>query len=208
MYFLLYHSASQHYPNFKLPMILATKWIEVTWPSTILQYHSEVAQRFGEFLQNWFPYPRFCIPHVRRSQRFRYKKPRGSAPKSLEGRPPAWPKYHLENLQTNPENHLAKKSHKPQSLPARPARRTSRNDRWISTKNLDDRPNFWSFTFAKDSSNLICKKPPASPRTSCGYLQRGKLLPMQRFFDSLRIETQRGISFEAQTALDAPNLIA
>jgi hypothetical protein len=39
-------------------------------------------------------------------------------------------------------------------------------------------------------------------------LQRGKLLPMQRFFDSLRIETQRGLSFEAQTALDAPNLIA
>ncbi|MCX6961573.1 MAG: hypothetical protein NTZ08_03875, partial [Verrucomicrobia bacterium] len=74
--------------------------------------------------------------------------------------------------------------------------------------NLDDRPNFWSFTFAKDSSNLICKKPPASPGTSCGYLRRGKLLPMQRFFDSLRIETQRGLSFEAQTALDAPNLIA
>ncbi len=131
-----------------------------------------------------------------------------AAPKSLEGRPPAWPKYHLENLQATPENHLAKKSHKPQSLPARPARRTSRNDRWISTKNLDDRQNFWSFTFAKDSSNLICKKPPASPRTSCGYLRRGKLLPMQKFFDSLRIETQRGLSFEAQTALDAPNLIA
>jgi hypothetical protein len=31
---------------------------------------------------------------------------------------------------------------------------------------------------------------------------------MQRFFDSLRIEKQRDLSFEAQTALDAPNLIA
>jgi hypothetical protein len=27
-------------------------------------------------------------------------------------------------------------------------------------------------------------------------------------FDSLRIEAQRGLSFEAQTALDAPNLVA
>ena len=134
---------------------------------------------------------------VRRWQRFRYKNPRGSAPKSLEGRPQAWPKYHLENLQTTPENHLAKKSHKPQSLPARPARRTSRNDREISTKNLDDRPNFWSFTFAKDSSNLICKKPPASLRTSCGYLLLGNLLPMQRFIDSAHRNTTGFILWRA-----------
>ena len=119
MLFLLYHSTSQHYPKFKLPMIPATNL-------------------------------------VRRSQRFRYKNPRGSAPKSLEGRPPAWPKYNLEKLQTTPENHHAEKSHKPQSLPARPARRTSRNDIEISTKNLDDRPNFWSFAFVKISSNMIC----------------------------------------------------
>ena len=62
MLFLLYHSASQHYPKFKQPMNPATKWIEVTWPSKILQYHSVAAERFGEFLQNWFPYPRLRIP--------------------------------------------------------------------------------------------------------------------------------------------------
>jgi hypothetical protein len=35
-----------------------------------------------------------------------------------------------------------------------------------------------------------------------------KITSDAEFFDSLRIETQRGLSFEAQTARDAPNLIA
>ena len=207
MLFLLYRSASQNYPKFKQPMILATKWNEVTWPSTILQYHSVAAERFGEFLQNWFPYPRLRIP-LSADDRDSATKTRAAA------RQNPW----RVDLRLDPNT--SSKTYKPLPKTTSPKNRTNHKacpralhaERVAMTDKF--RPKIW--TIVQIFGLLLLQRIPAiwsakshpphpGPRVGiCGeenYFRCRDLL-------TLRIETQRGLFFEAQTVLDAPNLIA
>ncbi len=207
MLLLLYHYALQHYPKFKLPMILATKWIEVTWPSTILKYHSEAAQRFGEFLQIDFPIQDFVSPM--------FADHRDSATKTrAAARPNPWrvdlrldPNTTLKTYKLLPKTTSPKNRTNHKACPrALHAERVAMTDKF--------RPKIW--TIVQIFGLLLLQRIPAiwpakshpphsGPRVGicCWdiYFRCRDLL-------KLGIETQRGLSFEAQTALDAPNLIA
>jgi hypothetical protein len=53
------------------------------------------------------------------------------------------------------------------------------------------------FYFCKGFQQFDLQKPPASLRTSCGYLLLGNLLPMQRFIDSAHRNTAGFILWSA-----------
>ena len=177
-------------------MIPATKWNEVTWPSTILQYHSEAAERFGEFLQNWFPYPRLRIP-LSADHRDSATKTRAAARQN-----PWRVDLRLDPNTTSKASKSLPKTTSPKNRTNHKAWRRALHAERVAIKDKF-RPKIWTIVqifgllllqrIPAIWSAIFVKKSPTSLRTSCGYLRRGKLLSMQRFFDSLRIEKHSGV---------------